>query len=91
VNGRILTNDGTYAFCDFGSITPGTELEIDGQMWEDCVAAEGKEADLIRGRSAKIIVNAPEDNVQGFTNLVFGNRLQRVPMQIHGENRSRGE
>ena len=88
VNGRILTNDGTYALCTFPTITPGTALEISGQDWADCVADAGKTADLTVGRSAKIIVNAPQENVQGLSKQTFaGGIILDLPMQILNPNR----
>ena len=82
VTGVILTDDGTYANCSFGTITPGTPLEITGADWDSCITTAGKSANLAVGESAKVIVNAPEANVQGLTNLTFLGNLQRVPMQI---------
>jgi hypothetical protein len=90
VTGNILTDDGTYANCTFGTITPGTAFLIQGSDWESCVATAGKtSANLVGGTSAKVIVNAPEANVQGFTNFANQGSLQRLPMQIL--DASRGE
>jgi len=82
VTGMILTDDGTYANCNFGTITAGTPLSISGTDWDSCVAGEGKTVDLATGTSAKVTVNAPQNNVQGLTNQTFAGTLSQIPMSI---------
>jgi hypothetical protein len=87
VSGVILTDDGTYATCSFGTITPGTAFVISGSDWASCVTTAGKTVNLAAGSSSKVIVNAPQANVQGLTNLAQLGVVQRVPMQILGQTR----
>jgi hypothetical protein len=89
VTGMILTDDGTYANCTFGTITAGTALEISGADWDSCITNAGKTADLVVGRSAIITVNAAQANVQGLTKQTFSGNLTDIPMQIL--NGTRGE
>ncbi|MEM3553384.1 MAG: hypothetical protein QW658_00310 [Candidatus Bathyarchaeia archaeon] len=78
---QIVTSDGTVVEYKPGKITPGVPLTITGKELKDYVESQGKSVDGAKGFAVIVTVNAPEEHVFAYANIIDASGAKRVPVK----------
>jgi hypothetical protein len=84
VSVAILAKDGTTVATYTTTITPGTPTTITGAQLVAAATAAGKTVDGAAGFAVIVTVNAPENDVFAYANMIDAAGAKRVPVKTVG-------